>query len=54
VPAEIFTAAAKTGADIARTPVYMNGRIELLQSLRQQPICNNDHRCGNLNERSLD
>jgi RHH-type proline utilization regulon transcriptional repressor/proline dehydrogenase/delta 1-pyrroline-5-carboxylate dehydrogenase len=54
VPAEIFAAAAQTGAYIARTPVYMEGRIELLQYLRQQAICNNYHRYGNLGERAMD
>ena len=54
VPAEIFAAAAQTGAYIARTPVYMEGRIELLQYLRQQAICNNYHRYGNLGERAVD
>ncbi|WP_319587280.1 hypothetical protein [uncultured Desulfobulbus sp.] len=44
----------KTGAYIARTPVYMEGRIELLQYLRQQSICHNDHCYGNLGDRSLD
>lgn len=51
---EIFTAAAETGAYISRTPVYMEGRIELLQYLRQQAICNSYHRYGNLGERTLD
>ena len=54
VSAEIFAAAAQTGAYIARTPVYMEGRIELLQYLRQQAICNNYHRYGNLGERAMD
>ena len=52
VPAEIFAAAAKTGAYIARTPVYMEGRIELLQYLQQQAICHNYHRYGNLGDRA--
>ena len=54
VPAEIFAAAAKTGAYIARTPVYMEGRIELLHYFQQQSICDNYHRYGNLGERSLE
>ena len=54
VPSEIFTAAAKTGASIARTPVYMEGRIELLHYFQQQSICDNYHRYGNLGERSLE
>lgn len=54
VPQEIFVAAAKTGAAIARSPVYMEGRIELLQYLRQQSICHDYHRYGNLGERAQD
>lgn len=54
VPAEIFAAAAKTGAYIARTPIYMEGRIELLHYFQQQSICDNYHRYGNLGERSLE
>ena len=52
VPANVFAAAAKTGAYIARTPVYMEGRLELLQYFQQQAICDNYHRYGNLGERS--
>ncbi len=52
VPQGIYEAAAKTGAYIARTPVYMEGRLELLQYFRQQAICVNYHRYGNLGERS--
>ncbi|MBT8370294.1 MAG: aldehyde dehydrogenase family protein, partial [Deltaproteobacteria bacterium] len=54
VPAEVFKAAAETGFYIARSPVMMDGRIELLQYYRQQSICNNYHRHGNLGERVLD
>ncbi|MFH1983874.1 MAG: proline dehydrogenase family protein [Pseudomonadota bacterium] len=53
VPEAVFAAAAKTGFYISRTPVAMEGRIELLQYYRQQSICNNYHRYGNLGERSL-
>jgi len=53
VPAEVTSAAAKTGFYIARTPVMQDGRIELLQYYRQQSICDNYHRYGNLGERSL-
>ena len=52
VPSSVFAAAAKTGAYIARTPVYMEGRLELLQYFQQQAICDNYHRYGNLGERS--
>ncbi|MGD8291744.1 MAG: bifunctional proline dehydrogenase/L-glutamate gamma-semialdehyde dehydrogenase, partial [Desulfobacterales bacterium] len=51
VPQDVLSAAAKTGFYIARTPVMMDGRIELLQYYRQQSICNNYHRYGNLGER---
>ncbi len=52
VPAEVFKAAAKTGFYIARSPVMMEGRIELLQYYRQQSICHTYHRYGNLGERA--
>ncbi len=54
VPAEVYEAAAETGFYIARTPVLMDGRIELLQYYRQQSICHNYHRYGNLGERALE
>ena len=53
VPAVVYRAAAKTGLYISRTPVMMDGRIELLQYYRQQSICFNYHRYGNLGERAL-
>ena len=53
VPAAVFDVAASSGFYIARTPVLMDGRIELLQYYRQQSICDNYHRYGNLGERSL-
>jgi RHH-type transcriptional regulator, proline utilization regulon repressor / proline dehydrogenase / delta 1-pyrroline-5-carboxylate dehydrogenase len=49
----VFQAAAKTGFYIARTPVMMEGRIEMLQYFQEQSICNNYHRYGNLGERAL-
>jgi RHH-type proline utilization regulon transcriptional repressor/proline dehydrogenase/delta 1-pyrroline-5-carboxylate dehydrogenase len=52
VPQDVRRAAAETGFYIARTPVMMDGRIELLQYYRQQSICNNYHRYGNLGERT--
>ena len=52
VPQNVQHAAAETGFYIARTPVMMDGRIELLQYYRQQSICNNYHRYGNLGERA--
>ena len=52
VPQDILHAAAETGFYIARTPVMMDGRIELLQYYRQKSICDNYHRYGNLGERA--
>jgi RHH-type proline utilization regulon transcriptional repressor/proline dehydrogenase/delta 1-pyrroline-5-carboxylate dehydrogenase len=52
VPQHLFQAAAETGFYVARTPVVMEGRIELLQYYRQQSICHNYHRYGNLGERA--
>ena len=53
VPQDVFAAAAKTGFYISRTPVMMEGRLELIQYFQQQSICNNYHRYGNLGERAL-
>jgi RHH-type proline utilization regulon transcriptional repressor/proline dehydrogenase/delta 1-pyrroline-5-carboxylate dehydrogenase len=52
VPKEVFAAAAETGFYIARTPVLMEGHIELLQYYRQQSVCTNYHRYGNLGFRA--
>jgi RHH-type proline utilization regulon transcriptional repressor/proline dehydrogenase/delta 1-pyrroline-5-carboxylate dehydrogenase len=54
VPRSVYAAAAETGFYIARAPVMMDGRIELLQYYRQQSICDNYHRYGNLGDRVLD
>ena len=51
---KVLTAAAQTGFYIARTPVMMDGRVELLQYYRQQSICHNYHRYGNLGIRALE
>jgi len=51
VPEQILRAAADTGRYIARTPVLMEGRLELLHYLQEQSICHNYHRYGNLGER---
>jgi RHH-type proline utilization regulon transcriptional repressor/proline dehydrogenase/delta 1-pyrroline-5-carboxylate dehydrogenase len=53
VPQKVLAAAAKRGAYIARAPVLMEGRIELLHYVQNQSICDNYHRYGNLGERSL-
>jgi RHH-type proline utilization regulon transcriptional repressor/proline dehydrogenase/delta 1-pyrroline-5-carboxylate dehydrogenase len=47
----VFAAAAETGFYIARAPVRMEGRIELLHYYRQQSVCANYHRYGNLGHR---
>jgi RHH-type proline utilization regulon transcriptional repressor/proline dehydrogenase/delta 1-pyrroline-5-carboxylate dehydrogenase len=52
VPDDVFKAAAAAGFYIARAPVSMEGRIELLQYYQQQSICHNYHRYGNLGERA--
>ena len=54
VSREVFEAAAATGFYISRTPVMIDGRLELLQYYQQQSICNNYHRYGNLGERALE
>ncbi|MFZ3044278.1 MAG: proline dehydrogenase family protein [Desulfatirhabdiaceae bacterium] len=53
VPQSVYEAAARIGFYIARTPVLMDGRIELLHYIREQSICNTWHRYGNLGERGL-
>ena len=53
VPLQVLQAAAETGTYIARTPVLMEGRIELLHYVVNQSICDSYHRYGNLGERAL-
>lgn len=53
VPQSLFAAAAEHGFYIARSPVMMEGRIELLHYFREQAICDNYHRYGNLGDRAL-
>ncbi len=52
-PDAVLRAAAKTGFYIAREPVLMEGRIELLHYLKNQSICDMVHRYGNLGERAF-
>jgi RHH-type proline utilization regulon transcriptional repressor/proline dehydrogenase/delta 1-pyrroline-5-carboxylate dehydrogenase len=52
VPVNVLEAAAAAGFYIARSPVLMEGSIELLQYYQQQSICNNYHRYGNLGARA--
>ncbi len=49
----VYRAAASHGFYIARAPVTMEGSIELLQYYRQQSICYNYHRHGNLGDRAI-
>ncbi len=52
VPAAVLAAAAQKGYYIARSPVLMEGRIELLHYCQNQSICDTYHRYGNLGDRS--
>ncbi len=54
VPPAVFAAAAETGVFIARSPVLMEGRLELLHYYRQQSVSINYHRYGNLGFRAVD
>jgi RHH-type proline utilization regulon transcriptional repressor/proline dehydrogenase/delta 1-pyrroline-5-carboxylate dehydrogenase len=54
VPPAVFQAAAESGFYISRTPVMMDGRLELVQYYQQQSISNNYHRYGNLGDRTLE
>ena len=53
VPPVVAKAAAATGFYIARSPVLMEGRIELLHYFINQSICDNYHRYGNLGVRTV-
>ncbi len=52
-PDPVLAAAAARGAYIARAPVRMEGRLELLHYLRPQSVCHDYHRYGNLGDRAL-
>lgn len=52
-PNEVLQKAAETGAFISRTPVMMEGRIELLQYFQNQSISDMYHRYGNLGDRAM-
>jgi RHH-type proline utilization regulon transcriptional repressor/proline dehydrogenase/delta 1-pyrroline-5-carboxylate dehydrogenase len=54
VPRKVYEAAAESGFYIARSPVMMEGRIELLQYYRQQSVCHNYHRYGYLGDRAME
>jgi len=53
VPASVLAAAASKGFYIARAPVVMEGRIEMLHYCQNQSICDTYHRYGNLGDRSI-
>jgi RHH-type proline utilization regulon transcriptional repressor/proline dehydrogenase/delta 1-pyrroline-5-carboxylate dehydrogenase len=50
----VLAAAAETGFFIERSPVLMEGRLELLHYYRQQSASINHHRYGNLGFRAAD
>jgi RHH-type proline utilization regulon transcriptional repressor/proline dehydrogenase/delta 1-pyrroline-5-carboxylate dehydrogenase len=52
VPQAVLEAAAARGDYIARAPVMMEGRIELLHYVQNQSVCDTYHRYGNLGDRS--
>ncbi|MFO0872192.1 MAG: proline dehydrogenase family protein, partial [Pirellulales bacterium] len=52
VPPAVRAAAAATGSYIADEPVLAAGRIELLWYLREQSLCYDYHRYGNLGARA--
>ena len=49
----VLAAAARRGFYIARAPVMMEGRIELIHYHQNQSICDTYHRYGNLGDRTL-
>ena len=53
VPLELLQCAARSGYYIARAPVLMEGRLELLHYLQNQSVCDSYHRYGNLGERAV-
>ncbi len=52
-PGQLLKTAAGQGFFIAREPVLMDGRIELLHYVQNQSVCNTYHRYGNLGERAF-
>ena len=51
IPAAIWELIADTGIYLAHAPVMMEGRVELLWYLREQSLCVDYHRYGNLGGR---
>jgi RHH-type proline utilization regulon transcriptional repressor/proline dehydrogenase/delta 1-pyrroline-5-carboxylate dehydrogenase len=54
VPAVVWRAAAETGVHVATSPVLAEGRLELLHYLREQSLCVDYHRYGNLGARAAE
>ena len=54
VPETVFRAAAESGVYLARTPVLMQGRVELLWYVREQSISIDYHRYGSLASREAE
>jgi RHH-type proline utilization regulon transcriptional repressor/proline dehydrogenase/delta 1-pyrroline-5-carboxylate dehydrogenase len=52
VPPAVRTAAAQSAVHLADEPVLAHGRIELLWYLREQSVCSDYHRYGNLGARA--
>ncbi len=52
VPEDVLAAAAAEGFYIAREPVLMEGRIELIHYVQNQSVCDMYHRYGNLGHRT--
>jgi RHH-type proline utilization regulon transcriptional repressor/proline dehydrogenase/delta 1-pyrroline-5-carboxylate dehydrogenase len=51
---DVSRAAAETGLYLATVPVLSIGRIELLHYVREQSLCVDYHRYGNLGARSVE
>jgi RHH-type transcriptional regulator, proline utilization regulon repressor / proline dehydrogenase / delta 1-pyrroline-5-carboxylate dehydrogenase len=54
VPTAVRAAAVESGVYLADEPVLADGRIELLWYLREQSVCHDYHRYGNLGARSAE
>jgi RHH-type proline utilization regulon transcriptional repressor/proline dehydrogenase/delta 1-pyrroline-5-carboxylate dehydrogenase len=52
VPDMVRAASIETGVDLADEPVIAEGRIELLWYVREQSVCHDYHRYGNLGARA--
>ena len=54
VPVPVRSAASAAGVYLADEPVLAEGRVELLWYLREQSVCHDYHRYGNLGARSAE